>query len=119
MILKIILLGENISPWKAYVDRFQPDCTTYIDGYQVSPAPNGENISNIASGEAGPNGGSQYLNVFSNYNDDHNSYCLVTSVYREFIINDSLRVIFHLNLMQNDLKQKTMLLSHPQMQKHS
>ena len=49
----------------------------------------GENISNIASGEASPNGGSQYLNVFSNYNDDHNSYCLVTSVYREFIIYDS------------------------------
>ena len=81
--------SENISPWKAFVNRFQPDCTTYIDGYQVSPAPNGENISSISSGEAGQKGGTQYLNVFSNYNDDHNSYCLETSVYREFIINDS------------------------------
>ena len=65
---------ENISPWKAYVNRFQTDCTSYIDGYQVSPA---------------PNGGDQYLNIFSNYGDDHNSVCLETSVYREFIINDS------------------------------
>jgi beta-glucanase (GH16 family) len=80
---------ENISPWKAYVNRFQTDCTSYIDGYQVSPAPNGENISSISSGEAGVNGGDQYLNIFSNYADDHNSVCLETSVYREFIINES------------------------------
>ena len=52
-------------------------------------APNGENISSISSGEAGANGGDQYLNIFSNYGDDHNSFCLETSVYREFIINDS------------------------------
>ena len=85
---------ENISPWKAYVNRFQPDCSSFVGGYPVSPAPNGENISNISSGEAGQNGGDKYLNVFSNYAEDQNSLCLETSVYREFIINDSFEGSF-------------------------
>ena len=80
--------AENISPWKAYISRFQNDCSTYIDGYQVSPTVNGDDISAIATGEAGPEQGEKYINVFSNYSEDQNSLCLETNVYREYIIND-------------------------------
>jgi len=49
---------------------------------------NGEDISAIATGEAGPEQGEKYMNVFSNYSEDQNSVCLETNVYREYIIND-------------------------------
>ena len=94
-----------------YISRFQKDCSTYIDGYQVSPTVNGEDISAIATGEAGPEQGEKYMNVFSNYSEDQNSLCLETNVYREYIINDDFEEIFHLRLTAKG-QVKMELLAH-------
>jgi beta-glucanase (GH16 family) len=75
----------------------------FIYNYGTFAAPNGTNaISSFASGEEGADQGSQYLNVFSDYNngDAHGSgtQVLETLVFREFTIAEgdsgSYRLVF-------------------------
>ena len=78
----------EITGWVHYVNAFAPN-GDYLGGGGGTAAPNGGNISNVTSGEAGIDQGIQYLNVFSNYGDNGNHEAgniLETSVYREFII---------------------------------
>jgi hypothetical protein len=82
--------ATTIPGWSYYANAFLPS-GAYLGGAGGS-APNGENISSIASDEAGAEQGSQYLSVFSNYNDgnNHNAGNTVeTLVYREFAISAS------------------------------
>ncbi|MGB0287823.1 family 16 glycosylhydrolase, partial [Aequoribacter sp.] len=82
-----VTLAE-ITGWVHYVNAFAPN-GDYLGGGGGTAAPNGGNISNVTSGEAGIDQGIQYLNVFSNYGDNGNHEAgniLETSVYREFII---------------------------------
>jgi hypothetical protein len=79
--------SAEITGWAHYVNAFAPN-GDYIGG-GGGAAPNGGNISNVTSGEAGIDQGVQYLNVFSNYGDNVNHEAgntLETSVYREFVI---------------------------------
>ncbi len=52
--------------WKLFVNVFNPD-TSYAFGYGVFPAPNGNNISAVATGQGGAEQGSNQLSVFSDY----------------------------------------------------
>jgi hypothetical protein len=65
-------LGDN--GWKIFANVFDSSMG-YLYGYGVFPAPNGGNgFSSIATGEGGVTQGTQYLNVFSDYNNvDHGS----------------------------------------------
>ncbi len=61
----------------------------YLYGYGPFPAPNGgQGFSAIASGQAGPNQGTQYLNVYSDYaNGDHaNGNLIEANVFQEQIV---------------------------------
>jgi len=59
--------------WKIFANVFNSG-GGYLYGYGVFNAPNGGGgFSAIASGEAGPNQGQQYINIYSDYNNiDHN-----------------------------------------------
>jgi|688.fasta_scaffold93878_4 hypothetical protein len=55
--------------WLVGANVFSPG-GSYLYGYFAFPAPNGTGaFSAIAGGQGGPNQGSQYLNVFSDYNN--------------------------------------------------
>jgi hypothetical protein len=58
--------------WKVFGNVFSPG-GGYLYGYGTFSAPNGTpGFCSIASGEAGPNQGNQYINVYSDYNNgDH------------------------------------------------
>jgi hypothetical protein len=74
--------------WKAYGAGVNPDGSERYSYGAPFDAPNGANISNIASGDEGAEQGTQYLTVFNDYaNGDHGSSALVAiSVFREFTI---------------------------------
>ena len=79
---------DSIAGWTFFVNLFNPD-GNYIDGYGPFPAPNGNSVSNVTTGEAGADQGAQYLTVFSNYDDNANhgsGNILETSVFQEFRI---------------------------------
>jgi len=64
------VLGDG---WKAYVNVFQSNGTTYVGGYSVQAgAPNGAQISALATGQGGAAQSSRQLNVFSNYESTFN-----------------------------------------------
>lgn len=80
-------LGDN--GWLVGANVFSPG-GSYLYGYFAFPAPNapggGGGFSSIAGGQGGPNQGSQYLNVFSDYNNSgaHNAGEIVEGyVFRE------------------------------------
>ena len=72
---------EVLSGWLAYIDAFDPDCTT-TRGYGYAYTIGAGQVALIADGID-----SKVLNVFSNYDDGNQpDICLKTSVYREQII---------------------------------
>ncbi len=55
--------------WKVFGNVFNPD-GSYFGGYGVFDAPNGTpGFSSVAGGEGGVNQGAQYLNIYSDYNN--------------------------------------------------
>ena len=84
--------SENLAPWTAYINRFDAD-GNYQNGYSVSPAPNGPQISAWATGEEGSvnDDGTGYLNSYSNYDDSHHqSGIMETNLYAEFTITEEM-----------------------------
>ena len=84
--------SENLAPWTAYINRFDAD-GNYQNGYSVSPAPNGPQISAWATGEEGSDNddGTGYLNAYSNYDDSHHqSGIMETNLYAEFTITEDM-----------------------------
>ncbi len=74
--------------WKIFGNVFTPS-GGYIYGYGVFGAPNGgPGFSSIASGEGGANQGSQYINIYSDYNNgDHaNGNKIEANVFQEQVI---------------------------------
>ncbi len=75
--------------WKIFANVFDSSMG-YLYGYGVFPAPNGGNgFSSIATGEGGVTQGTQYLNVFSDYNNaDHgNARFIEANVFQEQTIS--------------------------------
>ena len=71
--------------WLVFGNVFSPTWT-YLYGYGSFPAPNGgPGFSALATGEAGPEQGSQYLNAYSDYNNgDHaNGNIIEANVFQE------------------------------------
>ena len=84
--------SENLAPWTAYINRYDAD-GNYQNGYSVSPAPNGPQISAWATGEEGSDNddGTGYLNAYSNYDDSHHqSGIMETNLYAEFTITEDM-----------------------------
>ncbi len=76
--------------WLVFGNVF--DGPNYLYGYGPFPAPNdGAAFCQIATGEQGPNQGTQYLNVFSDYNNtDHaNGFRIESNVFQEQRIGSS------------------------------
>ncbi len=76
-------LGDD--GWLFFGNVFNPG-GGYLYGYGPGPAPNGgPAFSAIATGQAGPNQGTQYLNIYSDYNNgDHNNGNLIeANVFQE------------------------------------
>ena len=77
---------EVLSGWKAYINAFEGDCTTYKGyGYEYVIG-SGPQVAVIAQGPD-----SRVLNVYSNYDDGNlpgleTDLCLETNVYREVIV---------------------------------
>jgi hypothetical protein len=72
--------------WLVFGNVFTP-AGGYLYGYGVFPAPNpGGGFSSIATGEGGANQGSQYINIYSDYNNanEHTNGNLVeANVFQE------------------------------------
>src|SRR5210317_1469546 len=66
--------------WRAYVNRFTPDCNTYAGtGYGFAAPDNGPQVSALTAGAT-----SQVVNIYSNYDDGtHSTNCLETNVFQE------------------------------------
>jgi hypothetical protein len=80
-------MGDLGGGWLLFVNVFanSPDCTPYLYGYGVFPAPNrNDAISNIVVGDTG-----NAFNVFSDYsNGDHgNNNCIETNLFQERIVS--------------------------------
>jgi hypothetical protein len=77
--------------WKIFADVwFGPVGSTFLYSYGVFSAPNGgAGFSAIAGGEGGAAQGSQYMNIYSDYNNaDHaNGFTINTSVFQERILD--------------------------------
>ncbi|MBT1449352.1 glycoside hydrolase family 16 protein [Glaciecola sp. XM2] len=73
--------GEIGDGWNSFVAVFN-SAGDFAYGYGPFPSPNGTgNISQIASGEEGPDQGTQYLNAFSDYgNVDHGNGFLIEAL---------------------------------------
>ncbi len=74
--------------WKIFANVFNSS-GGYLYGYGVFNAPNGGGgFSAIATGEAGPNQGQQYINIYSDYNNaDHNVGNIIeANVFQEQVI---------------------------------
>jgi hypothetical protein len=57
--------------WLVFANVFSPDHSTYFYGYGPFPAPNGgAGFSALATGEQGLTQGLQYLNAYSDYNNN-------------------------------------------------
>lgn len=76
--------------WLYYANVFDPG-GTYLYGYGTGPAPNGTpGFCSVAGGEGGVNQGTQYINVYSDYNNQgaHNAGNRVESlVFQERVIS--------------------------------
>lgn len=82
-------LGDD--GWKVFGNVFESN-GDYVYGYGVFPAPNGTNgFCSIATGEQGAAQGSQYINVYSDYNNgDHaNNRLIEANVFQEQTISAS------------------------------
>lgn len=74
--------------WKIFANVFD-SADNYLYGYGPFGAPNGgAGFSAIATGEAGPNQGQQYINTYSDYNNgDHgNNRKIEANIFQEQII---------------------------------